>query len=68
MDGPRSKCTCGHTGDGPCSEHATRIENGTVLDTGHGSCMVEGCDCQQFTWAEFLPEWVDRGSRRLASG
>ena len=41
--GPKSVCTCGHLGDGSDSDHGP-------FD-GHGACRVEGCDCQQFTWA-----------------
>lgn len=47
---PRSVCVCGHTGDGFNSEHEDSIVG------GHGSCTVEGCDCQQFTWGGFLEE------------
>ena len=43
---PRSRCTCGHVGDGPNSQHLGLM--------GHGACSVKGCDCQKFTWSEFL--------------
>ena len=48
-EGPRSLCTCGHTGDGPGGQHDDR------LSYGHGPCLIKGCDCEQFTWAEWLP-------------
>lgn len=44
--GGKSFCTCGHTGDGPKSQHGGEI--------GHGSCMVKGCKCEKFTWKEFI--------------
>ena len=47
---PKSVCTCGHTGDGPNSQHADSISH------GHGRCTVEGCDCEQFTWARFVDD------------
>jgi len=40
--GPKSMCRCGHTGDGPNSEHANAIA------LGHGACTQ--CNCVQFTW------------------
>lgn len=45
--GAKSTCSCGHTGDGTGSDHAGLI--------GHGPCNVEGCDCKQFTWIDWLP-------------
>ena len=45
---PRSVCACGHSGDGPLSEH---------LESGHGACKVQGCDCQKFTWARFMSDF-----------
>lgn len=46
---PQSKCSCGHAGDGPNSEHAD-------LDQpfGEGKAFCMKCDCVQFTWAGFL--------------
>jgi hypothetical protein len=41
---PRSLCLCKHTGDGANSVHANRF------GTGHGECLIPGCDCKQFTW------------------
>ena len=55
---PKSICTCGHTGDGPNSEHGAK-----VLPNGHGACLVEGCDCRQFTWAGFTPEFQEELDR-----
>ena len=45
---PRSRCTCGHTGDGPHSQHYGII--------GHGACAVKDCECTKFTWSEFLAD------------
>ena len=47
---PRSLCTCGHKGEGPKSEHRGR--------KGNGACLVKGCECIEFTWASFLPEYL----------
>jgi hypothetical protein len=52
--GPRSLCECGHGGDGYPSSHAS--QNGSP---GHGGCYIEGCDCRQFTFAGFYPEFAD---------
>jgi len=49
--GPKSRCTCGHTGDGAHSEHAA-----TVAD-GHGRCLVPGCACAKFSWYAYLPQF-----------
>jgi len=46
--GPTSRCTCGHTGDGPRSQHDDRYAK------GHGACLVDGCLCMQFSWASHL--------------
>jgi len=43
----KSRCICGHLGDGPKSEH-----HGL---TGHKRCKHSWCDCEQFTWAHFTP-------------
>jgi hypothetical protein len=44
---PKSVCYCGHTGDGNNSDHAN------TLSFGHGPCLVIGCLCSQFTWADW---------------
>ena len=44
--GPKSLCGCGHTGDGPHSEHAARFAE------GHGPC--KRCACKQFTWESWI--------------
>lgn len=46
----KSMCFCGHPGDGEGSSHAGII--------GHGRCMVEGCDCIQFTWQRFTDDFL----------
>lgn len=43
-DTPQSWCICGHTGDGPNSEHADTVE------PGHGKCIHSSCPCSKFTW------------------
>jgi|PlaIllAssembly_1097288.scaffolds.fasta_scaffold14217_4 hypothetical protein len=48
---PRSFCVCGHTGDGPNSEHED-----TNLESGHGPCKE--CMCERFTWERFAV-WYD---------
>lgn len=55
--GPKSWCECGHTGDGPGSQHEQRWSE------GHGPCKVEGCPCRQFTWASWIvrPEPIPEG-------
>ena len=52
--GPRSLCRCGHEGDGYPSHHESY--NGSA---GHGVCSVEGCDCNQFTFAGFTRAFAD---------
>ncbi len=49
---PKSMCTCGHTGDGYSSEHAS-VKIGAL---GHGRCLR--CHCKQFTWSKWLP-WFE---------
>ena len=46
----KSMCECGHPGDGEGSSHAGI--------NGHGRCMVEGCDCIQFTWVRFTDDFL----------
>ena len=46
----KSVCVCGHVGDG---EHTAHFD---TFQFGHGACKVEGCDCQQFTWARWTEE------------
>jgi hypothetical protein len=47
----KSICTCGHTGDGDFSQHAD------LFQAGHGACLVPGCECEQFSWKSFTPEY-----------
>lgn len=56
--GPKSWCRCGHTGDGPHSQHAVRLAE------GHGACQVRGCYCKQFTW----DGWLQSQKRRHQKG
>ncbi len=55
----RSRCTCGHTGDGPHSQHFD-----TPFAKGHGECRL--CDCQKFTWKNWTRygEWLARLIKR----
>lgn len=41
---PAGVCHCGHTGDGPGSEHTAG-----PIAPGHGACTK--CSCTRFTWA-----------------
>ena len=49
--GPKSICSCGHTGDGRYTQHKDRIA------AGHGACKVKGCECKQFTWVKWHSEY-----------
>ena len=53
-DKPRSICRCGHTGDGPGSQHGKILEK----DDGGGKCNVKGCDCDRFTWKNFTKDFA----------
>jgi len=50
---PKSKCACGHTGDGGNSQH-----DNALFELGHGACKVPGCKCKRFTWAGWLSAFV----------
>jgi hypothetical protein len=50
---PKSLCGCGHTGDGPNSQHDV-TEFGV---DGHGPCAVPDCTCLKFSWARWTPEY-----------
>lgn len=54
-----SVCKCGHLGDGPHSGHRGL--------NGHGSCWIEGCRCEQFTWVKFTSEYEQSLKRRKVS-
>lgn len=49
---PKSLCTCGHSGDGPDSQHAG-VNVGGASAEGHGACKIAGCSCVKFTWFAF---------------
>ncbi len=49
---PKSMCECGHSGDGPNSNHGD-----SPLVKGHGKCYVPGCSCKKFTWLSFYPHY-----------
>jgi hypothetical protein len=55
---PKSLCHCGHTGDGPYSDH---LGNGP--QAGHGACLK--CDCVKFLWSKFLWGYVLHRKRKL---
>jgi hypothetical protein len=57
---PKSACVCGHTGDGPKSEH------GGAIAAGHGRCLVAHCGCSQFTWQHFTTEFQTALDRLVA--
>lgn len=50
FEGPKSICTCGHTGDGDSSEHYDLVfnESGSTLQRGMGICNITGCQCEKF--------------------
>ena len=50
--GPKSLCTCGHTGDGEGSDHGNEYGN-----FGSGACKVTGCTCARFTWKGWLKKF-----------
>jgi len=50
---PKSVCTCGHTGDGPFSQHHSNHE----FSLGHGACRVMNCPCAKFTWKGWTREF-----------
>jgi hypothetical protein len=62
--GPRSICTCGHTGDhklsdppgGSSKERPAGYRGQHNGSQGHGSCFE--CDCVKFTWAGYTPEFL----------
>lgn len=55
--GPRGICVCGHTGNGPNSDHAD--DNLRTSDTvqGTGVCHAPDCQCSRFQMARRTPEW-----------
>ena len=50
--GPKSICTCGHTGDGIVSQH-----HNDPFAPGHAECKVKDCLCAKFTWKEYTTEY-----------
>ena len=56
---PKSVCQCGHSGDGPDSDHGSLNPVASQLQPGHGKCSVPGCDCEQFTWADFTEQFKE---------
>lgn len=67
--GPKSVCICGHTGDGPNSEHGRSYGDATDILTveslakmtdGTGACEHQSCrPCDRFRWAKFTPEFQE---------
>jgi hypothetical protein len=49
--GPKSLCSCGHTGDGILTQHHDSFS------PGHAECKVKDCLCAQFTWVAWTPEF-----------
>ena len=54
---PKSVCQCGHSGDGPDSDHGSANAVTSQLQPGHGKCSVPGCKCEQFTWSDFTEQY-----------
>lgn len=53
FEGPKSICTCGHTGDGEESEHyglmlIDSTSKGSGIQYGMGICSITGCQCEKF--------------------
>lgn len=57
-DKAKSMCACSHIGDGLESDHLN-----TKYESGHGEC--KRCTCSRFTWAGFLPEYIQFMNRKL---
>jgi hypothetical protein len=57
--GPKSICTCGHTGDGDESEHYDLVfdESGSKLQLGRGICNIVGCDCEAFIFSRYTKKY-----------
>jgi len=53
--GPKSICTCGHTGDGTISQH-----HSSPFAPGHDECKVKDCVCVKFTWKGWTKEYKER--------
>lgn len=54
-----SLCTCGHTGDGPKSQHEAFCDDPGCPEhvvAGKGRCLVRGCSCTRFTWKRFIED------------
>jgi hypothetical protein len=43
-------CECGHTGGREKTQHKARYNE------GHGACMVDDCECDQYTWGGWKEE------------
>lgn len=50
---PRAVCRCLHSGDGQNSQHTD-----SLLANGHGPCVVAGCKCDKFSWADWTQEFA----------
>ena len=44
-------CTCGHLGG--MSEGGVHLSR---IQAGHGKCIMDTCECKQFTWAGWCDE------------
>jgi len=67
---PRSYCACGHTGDGPQSQHApiAFAHPNALRGEGAGQCTVRDCPCKRFTWTCFRPEYLRHNRPRNQPG
>jgi len=59
---PRGICRCGHTGDGPLSDHAD-IGRGE----GMGPCSACDCDCIEFFFERYTDFFAHKGLKTEAS-
>jgi hypothetical protein len=56
--GPKSLCTCGHTGDGEYSDHADMGGHPAgAAGAGKAECLIKNCNCQRFTWKGWLKKF-----------
>lgn len=51
-----ARCECGHL-QSEHGSHLSRLPNGQMYrQYGHGSCCEKVCECNQFTWVEYVTE------------
>lgn len=53
---PRGTCTCGHSGDGPGSQH--------FGPQGLGPCIIRNCSCDKYELGHEQPKAVNPKTKR----